>query len=401
MDYIIENRRTAIVADCDVLVAGGGIAGISAALAAARAGAKVMLLERGFLLGGLATAGLVTIYLPLDDGMGHQVSFGIVEELLRLALPHSLENREGRYPKAWLEGGTFEEKRDGKRFELQYNPYLYAIECERLLLREGVQILYGTTVCDVHKSADRIDAVIVENKSGRSAIEARSVVDATGDADVCALAGAQTETFKQGNVLAAWYYFLSKGEKEAQLKMLGYADIPDSEKKKQGVETKALVKRRFGGLDAQELTEQVILSHEQTFNDVLARRQENPDYTLTTMASIPQIRMTRRIVGAYTLDDSEDHREFADSIGMISDWRKRGPAYHVPFGTIYGRDVKNLITAGRCISVTEPMWDISRVIPPCAVTGEAAGAAAAMTDDFASLDVRRLQNYLTGRGVNL
>lgn len=401
MDYIIENRRTAIVADCDVLVAGGGIAGISAALAAARAGAKVMLLERGFLLGGLATAGLVTIYLPLDDGMGHQVSFGIVEELLRLALPHSLENREGRYPKAWLEGGTFEEKRDGKRFELQYNPYLYAIECERLLLREGVQILYGTTVCDVHKSADRIDAVIVENKSGRSAIEARSVVDATGDADVCALAGAQTETFKQGNVLAAWYYFLSKGEKEAQLKMLGYADIPDSEKKKQGVETKALVKRRFGGLDAQELTEQVILSHEQTFNDVLARRQENPDYTLTTMASIPQIRMTRRIVGAYTLDDSEDHREFADSIGMISDWRKRGPAYHVPFGTLYGRDVKNLITAGRCISVTEPMWDISRVIPPCAVTGEAAGAAAAMTDDFASLDVRRLQNYLTGRGVNL
>lgn len=401
MDYIIENRRTAIVADCDVLVAGGGIAGISAALAAARAGAKVMLLERGFLLGGLATAGLVTIYLPLDDGMGHQVSFGIVEELLRLALPHSLENREGRYPKAWLEGGTFEEKRDGKRFELQYNPYLYAIECERLLLREGVQILYGTTVCDVHKSADRIDAVIVENKSGRSAIEARSVVDATGDADVCALAGAQTETFKQGNVLAAWYYFLSKGEKEAQLKMLGYADIPDSEKKKQGVETKALVKRRFGGLDAQELTEQVILSHEQTFTDVLARRQENPDYTLTTMASIPQIRMTRRIVGAYTLDDSEDHREFADSIGMISDWRKRGPAYHVPFGTLYGRDVKNLITAGRCISVTEPMWDISRVIPPCAVTGEAAGAAAAMTDDFASLDVRRLQNYLTGRGVNL
>ena len=86
MDFIMENRRTAITAECDVLVAGGGIAGISAALAAARAGAKVTLLERGFMLGGLATAGLVTIYLPLDDGMGHQVSYGIVEELLRLAL---------------------------------------------------------------------------------------------------------------------------------------------------------------------------------------------------------------------------------------------------------------------------------------------------------------------------
>lgn len=401
MDYIIEHRQTAVLGQCDVLVAGGGIAGISAALAAARAGAQVQLLERGFMLGGLATAGLVTIYLPLDDGMGHQVSFGIVEELMRLALPNSLENRAGRYPRAWLENGSFEEKRDGMRFELQYNPYLYAIECERLLLREGVKILYGTTVCDVHKAGDRIDAVIVENKSGRSAIRVRSVVDATGDADLCALAGAQTETFKQGNVLAAWYYFLSEGEKEAQLKMLGYADIPDAEKKKQGVETQALVKRRFGGLDAQELSEQVILSHEQTFSDVLAHRQQNPDYTLTTMASIPQIRMTRRLVGDYTLDDSEDHKEFSDSIGMICDWRKRGPAYHVPFGTLYGREVKNLITAGRSISVTEPMWDISRVIPPCAVTGEAAGAAAAMSDDFASLDVKRLQNYLVSRGVNL
>ena len=90
MDFIMENRRTAITAECDVLVAGGGIAGISAALAAARAGAKVTLLERGFMLGGLATAGLVTIYLPLDDGMGHQASFGIAEELLRLALPDAL-----------------------------------------------------------------------------------------------------------------------------------------------------------------------------------------------------------------------------------------------------------------------------------------------------------------------
>ena len=86
---------------------------------------------------------------------------------------------------------------------------------------------------------------------------------------------------------------------------------------------------------------------------------------------------------------------------MISDWRKRGPAYHVPFGTLYGRDVSNLSTAGRCISVTEPMWDISRVIPPCAVTGEAAGAAAAMTDDFAALDVKRLQAHLISKGVKL
>ena len=79
---------------------------------------------------------------------------------------------------------------------------------------------------------------------------------------------------------------------------------------------------------------------------------------------------------------------------MIGDWRMRGPVYEVPFGTLYSKKVKNLITAGRCVSVTEPMWDIMRVIPCCAVTGEAAGIAAAMTDDFSALDVTVLQKEL-------
>ncbi len=399
MDYIIENRNTAITDHCDVLVAGGGIAGISAALAAKRAGADVVLLEREFLLGGLATVGMVTIYLPLDDGEGHQMSFGIAEELLRLSTVNAMENKEHRNPTAWLQGGSFEEKRDGQRFEVQYNPYLFAIECEKLLLREGVRILFGTCVCDVHKEGDRIDAVIVENKSGRSAIRVRSVVDCTGDADLCLRSGAPTETFKQGNVLAAWYYFLSEGEREGQLKMLGYADIPDEEKKagKKGEET--LVRRRFTGLSAQELSDMVQLSHAQTFGDVLNQREKNPLYTLATMSTIPQIRMTRRIVGEYTLDTAQDHEEFADSIGGIGNWRKRGPAYHIPFGCLYSRKVPNLITAGRSISVTEPMWDISRVIPPCAVTGEAAGAAAALTDDFGALDVNALRDHLAKKGV--
>ena len=79
-NYIVETeRKIPVTAECGVLVAGGGIAGISAALAAARTGAKVILVEKGCFLGGLATAGLVTIYLPLCDGMGHQVSFGIAE----------------------------------------------------------------------------------------------------------------------------------------------------------------------------------------------------------------------------------------------------------------------------------------------------------------------------------
>ena len=136
MEYINEpSKNIPISHECDVLVCGGGIAGIASALAAARKGAKVLLLEREFTLGGLATLGLVTIYLPLCDGMGNQQIFGITEELLRLSIKYG---HEARYPKAWLEGGTFEEKRDGQRFLVQFNPQMFALAAEELLLADHV-----------------------------------------------------------------------------------------------------------------------------------------------------------------------------------------------------------------------------------------------------------------------
>ena len=120
-----------------------------------------------------------------------------------------------------------------------------------------------------------------------------------------------------------------------------------------------------------------------------------------TIATTPQLRMTRKLVGAYVLDESEVHKYFESSVGMVSDWRARGPVFEIPFEALYGKEVKNLITAGRCISVTDDMWDITRVIPDCAVTGEAAGVAAAMSDDFANLDIKELQAELVRRGVKL
>lgn len=85
----------------DIAVCGGGFAGISAALAAAREGKKVVLFEKQYMLGGLGTSGLVTIYLPLCDGVGHQVSFGIAEELLKLSVKYGAE---AKYPENWLDG---------------------------------------------------------------------------------------------------------------------------------------------------------------------------------------------------------------------------------------------------------------------------------------------------------
>lgn len=391
---IAEKLQTPVLGCCDVLVCGGGFAGISAALAAARQGKKVILLERQFVLGGLATAGLVTIYLPLCDGMGRQVSFGIAEELFRLAVSMGAEKD---YPVNWLDGTGSRTEQD-QRYQVQFNPNLFAMLAEELLLKEGVEILYGTYAVAVSRKEDSIDAVIVENKSGRSAIKVKTVVDATGDCDIAAFAGAPTETFAQGNVLAAWYYGLDADG--YNLHMLGFCDIPDDEKTdKNGPEL--LHNQRFGGLEGRELSQMTQLSHASTLRDIRQKRKLHPELVPTSIATIPQVRMTRRIVGEYTQHSDERHQYYDDSVGMVSDWRKRGPVYEVPFRTLYSAKIKNLICAGRCTSVTDSLWDVMRVIPCCAVTGQAAGTAAALTEDFTKTDISELQQRLKQNGVIL
>ena len=377
----------------EVAVCGGGFAGISAALASARGGKRVVLIEKQYMLGGLATAGLVTIYLPLCDGYGRQVSFGIAEELFRLSIKYGAE---ADYPANWLDGvGTRSEK--DPRFMVRYNAQLFAILSEKLLLDAGVDILYGSYAVGVEKCSDRIEAILVENKSGKTAYYIDSVIDATGDCDIAHFCGAPTDTFKQGNVLASWYYFTDKGGYD--LKTLGFCDTPDEEKVGDGPEH--LSERRFSGLDGKELSEMTCLSHQSTLNDWLKAREAAPEIVISTIATTPQIRMTRKLVGEYTLAHTEEHKHFASSIGMVSNWKRRGPVYEVPFETLYSKSIKNLLVAGRCTSVNETLWDVMRVIPCCAVTGEAAGTAAALSSNFSALDISRLQTELKKNGVRL
>ena len=392
--FVEENLKTEIAGSFDVAVCGGGFGGISAALAAARQNRRTVLFEKEFILGGLGTAGLVTIYLPLCDGCGRQVSFGIAEELLHLSISHGAETR---LPENWLTPGG---RRDSTspRFEVQYNPQLFAILAEKLLLDAGVTLLYGTYAVGVDIRDGKIRHVVTESKSGRRAYAVGSVVDATGDCDIAALANAPTETFKQGNLLASWYY--SVGRDGYRLNTLGACDIPETEKPA-GFVTQGLSELRFSGLSAEELSLQTCLSHSSLYNDFLKKRKADENYLPVTMATVPQIRMTRKIRGQYTLNHTEEHKFFPDSIGMVSNWKKRGPVYEVPFGTLYSAAVKNLICAGRCTSVSETLWDVMRVIPCCAVTGQAAGTAAALTDDFAGLDTGLLQKKLTESGVVL
>lgn len=386
MRYVNEELNTPVAGRWDVLVAGGGIAGAAAALSAARCGKRVLLLERGFLIGGLATAGLITIYLPLCDGMGQQVSYGMAEELLCLSISMGAE---ADYPDAWLDEVDLEKRRQ-QRFRVRFNAQKFALLLEEQLRREDVEIYFGMQVCAVEKEGNHLRSIIAEGKGGRFAFEAVSFVDATGDADLFALAGAKTRNFAAGNILAAWYYRLCDGE--LCLRALGAADVPDSlcgELKR----PELLVPCTFSGLDDRENSEMVLLAHEQMLRDLRASTNNAIPVTLPT---IPQLRMTRCIDGAFVLDAANQGGGFTDCIGRIADWRRRGYVYAVPLRALYG-SIENLIAAGRCISVTDDMWDISRVLPACALTGEAAGAAAAISDNFAALDVRRLQDLLAQR----
>ena len=397
MNFITEKERNTPISDkCDLLVAGGGIAGISAALAAAREGAKVTLIEREYMLGGLATLGLIAIYLPLCDGVGRQVTFGIAEELLRLSI-HFGVDRDEDVPamKAWLTNDNVDiQARKKYRFAAQYNPHTFAAECEQLLTKHGVKIIYGTVAVDANVEGGKITHVMIENKSGRSAIEVKTVIDATGDADVCKLSGAKTAIFDKKNMLANWYYYFKNGK--VNLRLLGALDDPDDPEG-----SAQISERRFTGVDAVDTSEMMMLARADMLKDVTRQRKENPEYVPVCLPTIPQVRTTRRVIGKHVSNYGEEHKYAETSIGMVGDWRKRGPVFELPFEILYGEEVKNLAIAGRCVSTDEEMAEITRVIPSCAVTGQAAGTAAAMCDDFTTLDVKKLQEKLVANGVKL
>ena len=119
---------------------------------------------------------------------------------------------------------------------------------------------------------------------------------------------------------------------------------------------------------------------------------------------MPNFRMTRRLRGVFELDETDAFRSFGDAIGMTGDWRQSGPVFELPYRCLTAVRNVNLLAAGRCISVTESAWDITRAIPSCAVTGEAAGTAAAMmvrdgVETAGAIDIGSLRRTLLDQGV--
>lgn len=384
----------------DVAVAGGGIAGVAAALAAARRGVSVVLVEKQFGLGGLATLGHVVKYLPLCDGYGKQVMAGLAEELLYHSVAELKEPMSAAgftpVPQCWHEGGNIEE-RERKRLMSSFNPYAFQLEMEQVLEKAGVTLMYDTHVCRVLKNGDKITHLIIENKSGRSAIEAKVFVDASGDADISFLTGCRVENFTH-NVLASWYYEIRKDG----LHLVPLTNLYDKEHLGGG----KAVGPFYSGTDHRDVTRQVLDSRKFLREKLKRRRAESPDSFIYPFAlpSIPDFRITRRLHNQFSLQESHRHQWIEDCIGITGDWRRRGPIYPLPLRTILSDERPNLFTVGRCMSSDCTVIDVTRAIGTCAVTGEAAGVGAALIvkDHLKSgreLSIEKLQNELRKSGA--
>lgn len=385
MAVLLEpGREVHIAATVDVAVAGGGIAGVAAALAAARTGAQTLLLEKECALGGLATLGLIVMYLPLCDGYGHQVIGGIGEELLRKSVEGGSPTAgpRGHVPPCW-NGPAGEEERAQTRFRVDYDAAPMMLTLERLLREAGVSIWYDTRLCAAQSREGKLSHVIVENKSGRLAIAAQAFVDATGDADLCFLAGERTESYLE-NRRSGWYFSMREGE-SAHLHPLTdplKGPCPPGS--------------RFYRLSGSEVSAYVEDMHDMIHAHASGQEGAAP----FLIPALPLMRMTRRLCGLETLRRADLGCWRDDAVAMTGDWRGPAPVYTIGTSHLMG-STSNLFAAGRCISAAGDAWDVTRVIPTCAATGQAAGTMAALLALTGKLDAQQLRGQLLHDGVIL
>ncbi|MFO8007189.1 MAG: FAD-dependent oxidoreductase [Candidatus Brocadiia bacterium] len=385
----------------DVLVAGGGVAGVAAALAAARRGLRTALVEKTIKPGGLATSGLILTYTPLCDGMGQQVTFGLAEELLHSSLKYG----PGDIPETWREP---EPKWGGRRYSVRFSPASLVLALDELLAEAGVDLWLDTLVCLPVIEGDRISGLEVENKSGRGSLSARCIVDATGDADVAFRAGAPC--IEQDNWLSLWALEASLDAARQAAEQGSAAPLRRSVRVGAGNTGQGHPDgmRKFRGTDGREVTE-FVLEGRRLLREHYAEQQAElgedgrQDLYPLHLPSMAQFRTTRRVEGRFTLADGMDGRDFNDAVGLIANWWRPGEVWQVPYGALVPREVRGLLAAGRCISAQGEAWEVTRVIHGAAHTGEIAGLAASLavekdtTPD--ALDVADVRGALDALGI--
>ena len=381
----------------DVVVVGGGIAGVAAAVAAAREGAKTLLLEKSVVLGGLATAGLINWYEPLCDSAGRKMIGGIPEELIRLSVRYGFHN----LPEEWAEGVTTTDP--PKRMASSFSPTIFAVAMDEYLRENGVELVLDCLAVWPLMRETVCRGIVAEVKEGRAFYAAQAVVDATGDAGIFHCADAPTVEGK--NYLTYVSHGITDRAVDAYQKnhtmlslrkwfavgsdMFGNGNPEDA--------------GDYAGTDSEEITRFVLAGRRMLFDKI--KGQDPNERDITMLPFMPQLRTVRRIVGEEDFT-AVPGKPCETSVGSCGDFRPdgKGKHYHIPFGALYHAEFPNLLAAGRMISAPQgDGWEIARVIPNCALTGQAAGTAAALCvkqqKTVASLNYQTLRQALQAAGV--
>lgn len=414
-----------VIAEPEVLVVGGGCAGLAAAVCAARRGHRTLLVDRAYCLGGTATNGMVGPFMTCSDPEGKQeIIKGFFREFVERMIaaggaldPMSIRN--GDEYSAW--------HIHGHQNITPFNIDTYKIVAEDLCRENSVELLYGTTVCDTVLSPDEktLAGIVCLAKEGLVFIRARMVIDCTGDADVAYLAGCPVMKGDEetGEMQAASLFFTIDGVNEAvleeRLKSRGIDAMGFKEEIAQAVAAGEypVPRRKLGaykncdgtwrinatrilgadGTCSQELTRIATEGRQQVraifkFLRKYVRGFEN--IRLLASASMPGVRETRRIKGEFILqeEDIANGKMFPDAVAVCSNSRDnhRGVVgtyitstcnYSLPYRMLLPQGVENLLAAGRCVSCSRPVLSAIRVMPPCFALGQAAGNAAALALD--------------------
>ncbi len=370
MDTMQETLTTPVRGAYDVIVCGGGIGGAAAAVAAARGGVSVLLIEKSIQLGGLATRGLIGWYEPICDGLGHKLMYGMADELLRLAIRYGNDTLDGPWQ------SDPDESTSKKRYATFFSPAAFTMALDGFVADSGVQVLLDTVITRPVMEGGRCSGIVVENKTGRTCYRAGFVIDATGDADVMARAGAPCETGV--NYLTYIGYLV---DRDSCQNAVGSGNLLDARRwERAGSDLwgngHPADFPKLSGVTAEEVTEYV-LQGRRLFLDAFRKRGRTA-VDAAVLPGMAQLRTTRHILGEYVLTEADEGRGFADSVAVAADFAHRGKWYEIPLRTLYCSRLDNLMTAGRTISSAGWAWDVTRVIPVAAATGQAAGTAAAL-----------------------
>lgn len=430
-------RQVPVLGAWDVLVVGGGPAGLAAAVAAARHGARTLLVERYGFLGGMGTAGGVTNFAGLygrRGGQMQQLVHGVVDELLqRIAALGGLNA-----PQDGLQG----------RIRVRsYDVAAYKCAADRLLVEAGAQILFHAWAAGVTMAGDRIESVIVETKSGRRALLAREFIDASGDADLAHFAGVPSAygdgegnalypstMFRIGQVDAARAQAAIGEFKAIDALMERAADryaFPrrgailrpqrnPREWRANVTQLRNAEGRAADATDALQLSAAELEGRRQIVEYMRFLRAEVPGFEAAEIAEIAAqvgVRETRRVAGAYALtgEDVLGGARFDDGIGLNAwpvemhlagriEWgfpRDPDNSFNqLPYRMLLPQGVANLHVAGRCASMEHLGQSAARASGGCFVMGQAAGTAAALrvANRF---DVAALQQALRADGVQV